>query len=82
MYWLIEALSNLKETFPRTHVYCNSISDVSKLYNHVVGEIDECANFVDLCHSETPEEIKEIIVAVLREKESEKRIIFTTSVWG
>lgn len=82
MYWLIDALSNLKETFPRTLVYCNSISDVSKLYNHVVGEIDECANFVDMFHSETPEENKELIIAALREKESGKRIIFATSALG
>ena len=82
MYWLIDALGNLKETFPRTLIYCNSISDVSKLYNHVVGEIDDCAKYVDMFHSETPDENKELIITALREKDSEKRVIFATSALG
>ena len=82
MYWLIDGLSHLKETFPRTLIYCNSISDASKLYNYVVGEIDECTKFVDMFHSETPEENKELIISALREKDSEKRVIFATSALG
>jgi hypothetical protein len=27
MTWLIDALNNLKENFPRTIIYCNSITD-------------------------------------------------------
>ena len=29
MTWLIDALNNLKENFPRTIIYCNSITDAS-----------------------------------------------------
>ena len=48
MYWVIEALSSLRELFPRTLIYCNSISDVWKLYNYIVREIVECAQFIDM----------------------------------
>lgn len=56
IYWLVDALGLLGESFPRTLVYCNSISDVSKLYNHVVKELENCTNLVEMFHSETPED--------------------------
>lgn len=76
MYWLMESLNSLREAFPRTLIYCNSISDVSKLYNYIVREIVECAKFIDMYHSETPDENKKLIVEALRTKSSEKESFY------
>lgn len=82
IYWLVDALGSLEESFPRTLVYCNSISDVSKLYNHVVKELENCTNLVEMFHSETPEDKKEKIVSALRNKDSCVRIVIATSALG
>lgn len=67
IYWLVDALVLLGESFPRTLGYCNSISDVSKLYNHVVKELENCTNLVEMFHSESPEDKKDKIKTVVYE---------------
>ena len=80
--WLIDALENKREQFPKTLVYCNSITDVSKLYNYVVKEIPTCSEYVQMFHSETPDDTKQDIISSLKENESQKRVIFSTSALG
>ena len=45
-------------------------------------EINECTKFVDMFHSETPDQNKEVIGSALRVKHSEKRVILATSALG
>lgn len=82
IYWLVDALGLLGESFPRPLVYFNSIPDVSKLYNHVVKELENCTNLVEMFHSETPEDKKEKTVSALRNKDSCVRIVIATSALG
>ena len=42
MTWLIDALNDLKENFPRTIIYCNYITDASKIYTYIIDELPEC----------------------------------------
>ena len=39
MTWLIDALNNLKENFPRIIIYCNSITDASKIYTYITSRM-------------------------------------------
>ena len=39
MPWLIDALNDIKENFPRTIIYCNSITDASKIYTYITSRI-------------------------------------------
>jgi superfamily II DNA helicase RecQ len=36
MTWLIDALNDL-ENFPKTIIYCNSITDASKIYTYIIN---------------------------------------------
>jgi superfamily II DNA helicase RecQ len=58
MFWLIDSLEKYKDKFPRTLIYCNSIKDVSVIYNYVIEEVPECKPYVDVYHSETTSEKK------------------------
>lgn len=51
MFWLMETLNNLKEKFPRTVIYCNSIKDVSTIYNFLTSEVPDSLNYVQMYHS-------------------------------
>lgn len=62
MFWLMETLNNLKEKFPRTVIYCNSIKDVSTIYNFLTSEIPDSLNYVQMYHSETPSDCKSEII--------------------
>lgn len=39
MYWFIEGLSEFKEKFLRTIIYCISIKDVFEIYLYVIKEL-------------------------------------------
>ena len=39
MTWLIDDLNDLKENFPRTIIYCNYITDASKLYTYITSRL-------------------------------------------
>lgn len=82
MYWLISGMETLRHAFPKTLIYANSISDVAKLYTYVVNELPDCAEFVDMFHSETTEENKKTILNALRDNTSTKRVVFATSALG
>ena len=82
MFWIIDSLEQLKSNFPKTLVYANSISDVSKLYTYVASELPSCVRHIQMFHSETPEEKKKTIIQALCEKESDIRIVFATTALG
>ena len=39
MTWLMEDLNNLKENFPRTIIYSNSITDASEIYIYITSRM-------------------------------------------
>lgn len=81
MFWLMETLNNLKEKFPRTVIYCNSIKDVSTIYNFLTSEIPDSLNYVQMYHSETPSDCKSEIIDKLG-NDSSLRIVVATSALG
>lgn len=52
IYWVVDASGLLRESYPKTLVYCNSMSDVSYLYNHVFKELENCTYLVEMFYSE------------------------------
>ncbi|XP_061184914.1 ATP-dependent DNA helicase RecQ-like [Saccostrea echinata] len=83
MTWLVDGLVNMGSLFPRTLIYCKSISDVAKIYDYVSDELPEdlCSN-IAMYHSETEESIKETVLLSIREKESPIRVIVSTNALG
>ena len=81
MFWLIDALEKYKDKFPRTLIYCNSIKDVSVIYNYVIEEVPECKAYIDMYHSETTSEKKTHIISQLT-KVSDLKLVICTSALG
>jgi len=50
MVCLVDALGELKETFPRTRIYVNSITDIAKLYDYITRELPECNKYDEMFH--------------------------------
>ena len=48
MKWLIDALNDIKENFPRTIIYCNSITNASKIYTYITSKISRRHEYVSL----------------------------------
>ena len=48
MKWLIDALNDLKENFLRTIIYCNSITNASKIYTYITSKIFRRHEYVSL----------------------------------
>lgn len=83
MTWLVDGLVDLGNKFPRTLVYCKSISDVAKIYDYVMDESPEEINsYVAMYHSETDESIKGTALSSIREEESPTRVIISTNALG
>lgn len=81
MTWLVDGLVDLGNKFPRTLVYCKSISDVAKIYDYVMDELPEEINsHVAMYHSETDESIKETVLSI--REESPTRVIISTNALG
>lgn len=82
MHWLIEGLSELKEKFPRTIIYCTSIKDVSEIYSYVTKELIFSSNVLEMFHSETPLTKKQRILECLTNITGEIKIVIATSALG
>ena len=82
MSWMVDGLSSLQESFPRTLIYCRSITDVSKLYTYITEELPESAHHVDMFHSETTDSSKEKILNSLKDPQSPTRVVIATSALG
>lgn len=83
MTWLVDGLVDLGNKFPRTLVYCKSISDVAKIYDYVMDELPEEINsHVAMYHSETDGSIKGTALSSIREEESPTRVIISTNALG
>ncbi|XP_069105520.1 bifunctional 3'-5' exonuclease/ATP-dependent helicase WRN-like [Argopecten irradians] len=82
MSWIVDGLSTLQETFPRTLIYCRSITDVSKLYAYISEELPECVQHLEMFHSETTDSSKEKVLDAVKNKESPIRLIIATSALG
>ena len=79
LLWLIDGLVSLKEDFPKSLVYCNSIRDASMLYLYILMECPDLIFFVEMFHSESIEKTKDRIISSLGNYTSDLRIIIATS---
>jgi superfamily II DNA helicase RecQ len=82
MTWLIDALNDLKENFPKTIIYCNSITDASKIYTYIIDELPECSDVVNMFHSESTAKCKAMIIRELKDMNSKMRIVIATNALG
>ena len=48
MIWILDAIRQMKENFPRTINYCNSIRDVGQIYNFLVTELSNSLRLKNL----------------------------------
>ena len=82
LLWLIDGLVSLKEDFPKSLVYCNSIRDASMIYQYILMECPDLIYFVEMFHSESVEKTKDRIISSLGNCTSDLRIIIATSALG
>ncbi|XP_062584590.1 ATP-dependent DNA helicase RecQ-like [Saccostrea cucullata] len=81
--WLVDGLMELGALFPKTLIYCKSISDVAKIYDYINDEVSkEFESFIGMFHSETESSIKERILLSIRDEQSLLRIIISTNAMG
>ncbi|XP_069109782.1 ATP-dependent DNA helicase RecQ-like [Argopecten irradians] len=80
IFWLVEALAKFENAFPKIIVYCNSIKDVSSIYNIIVTELPEAVSYVEMYHSETTDEKKEQILRDIGEGQRLKIVIATSAL--
>ena len=82
MIWILDIIRQMKENFPRTIIYCNSIRDVGQIYNFLVTELSDMPKIeelIEMYHSETSEEKKAIENLT---NDSLLRVVVATSALG
>lgn len=73
MTWLVDGLVNMGSLYPKTLIYCKSISDVTKIYDYLTDELPEnLCSHIAMYHSATEEAIKETIIFYSRKREQFK----------
>ena len=80
LFWLVDALNEEQETFPRCIVFCNSIKDVGDIFDFLTGEVVD-HSIIEMFHSETTDEKKKAILSALS-IESKLRVVIATSALG
>ena len=65
LLWLIDGLVSLKEDFPKSLVYCNSIRDASMIYQYMLME---CPDSVSYTHLRAHETSLHLVCRLLLEK--------------
>ncbi|KAK6168271.1 hypothetical protein SNE40_022132 [Patella caerulea] len=80
--FLVDGLNELKDTFPRTIIYCTSIKDTCNIFTYLATELPVLHDLFDMYHSETPDEQKNAILHSLKDGQSKLRIIIATSALG
>ena len=83
MIWILDIIRQMKENFPCTIIYCNSIRDVGQIYNFLVTELSDMPKIeehIEMYHSETSEEKKKAIEYLTND--SLLRIVVATSALG
>jgi ATP-dependent DNA helicase RecQ len=81
--WIVDGLMELGVSFPKTLIYCKSISDVAKIYDYITDEVSEqLQSCVGMFHSETERSVKEKIYSSIRDEQSLLRIIISTNAMG
>jgi superfamily II DNA helicase RecQ len=82
LLWLIDGLIKLKDEFPKTLIYSNSIKDASMIRQYILTECPDCVPYVEMFHSESADKTKDRIISALGNSESELRIIIATTALG
>jgi superfamily II DNA helicase RecQ len=76
MTWIVDGLMELGVSFPKTLIYCKSISDVAKIYDYITDEVSEqLQSCIGMFHSETESSVKQKIYSSIRDEQSLLRII-------
>ncbi|XP_062605474.1 ATP-dependent DNA helicase RecQ-like [Saccostrea cucullata] len=79
--WLIDTLRSQKEQMERHIIFCESISDVSKIYTTFVKHFGNDCHLFEMFHSKTDEKVKEIISEDMK-KDGNIRILICTDAAG
>lgn len=76
-------LKEKKYTFPRTIVYCMSITSCGEIYSLFYEELEgEAERMYAMYHSRTPNEIQEKVLSSLGKIDGLVRIVFATNALG
>ncbi|XP_061193817.1 ATP-dependent DNA helicase RecQ-like [Saccostrea echinata] len=79
--WLIDTLRTQKAQTERHIIFCESISDVSKIYTTFVKHFGNDCQLFEMFHSKTDEKVKEIISEDMN-KNGNIRILICTNAAG
>jgi superfamily II DNA helicase RecQ len=76
---LIDALNDLKQNFPRTIIYCNSITDASKIYTYITSRMFRRHEYVSF---KSTAKYKALIITELKDIKSKMGIVIITNAQG
>ena len=79
MPWLIDALNDIKQNFPRTIIYCNSITDASKIYTYITSRMFRRHEYVSF---KSTAKYKALIITELKDIKSKMGIVIITNAQG
>ncbi|XP_062603220.1 uncharacterized protein LOC134264991 [Saccostrea cucullata] len=78
MAFLADAITDYN--FPKTLMYCTSITDCAAIYNYLCKELPDCE--IEMYHSETEQEKKDSILGLLQDPSSKWKLIIATNALG
>ncbi|XP_062582012.1 probable ATP-dependent DNA helicase RecS [Saccostrea cucullata] len=78
MAFLADAITD--SNFPKTLMYCTSITDCAAIYNYLCKELPDCE--IEMYHSETEQEKKDSILGLLQDPSSKWKLIIATNALG
>ncbi|XP_069134561.1 bifunctional 3'-5' exonuclease/ATP-dependent helicase WRN-like [Argopecten irradians] len=82
MLWITDGVADMGQNFPKTLIYCNSITDSSKLYSYLIDELPDCTSVIGMYHSECTKFSKDNILCELQKEESPLKVIICTDALG
>jgi ATP-dependent DNA helicase RecQ len=80
--WLISSLTMLKEEMPRHVIFCETISDVSKLYMTFLKIFGSKCELINMYHSKTNDKIKDYIRSDMAQLDGKIRVLICTNSAG
>ena len=81
--WVLMELKENKSSFPRTIIYCRSLSSCGQLYSFFQQELDDSLRSTyAMYHSKTPEEIQRKVLESIVDPSGMVRLVFATSALG
>ncbi|XP_048729762.1 ATP-dependent DNA helicase RecQ-like [Ostrea edulis] len=80
--WIVDSI--LDGSLQRTLLYCTSINDCSKIYSYLTSELQALGfmKYIEMYHSETPDDKKQTIIEALQQENSQLKLIIATNALG